>query len=335
MTVLYAILIFSILIFVHELGHFLTAKWFGVKVHEFSIGMGPAIFKKKKGETDYSVRIFPIGGFVKLEGEDSASEDERAFNKCHPLKRIIILMAGAFMNVLVGFLLFILLFSFSKGVNIPEVSKIIEGSPAYNAGIEVGDRIVKINGKSVHIQSDVSFELFLSGGNETTVVVKRDGEILNFDLVPQEDEGKSIIGFYPKLETPSLKNVLYNAFYNTFFTVKLVYVSLKMLLTGAVGINQMSGPVGIVGEIGQAAKDGILYVINFAALIAVNLGIMNVLPLPALDGGRIVFVLIEMIRKKPVTEKVEGYIHFIGLMLLFLLMIIITFSDIFKLFTRT
>lgn len=335
MTVLYAILIFSILIFVHELGHFLTAKWFGVKVHEFSIGMGPAIFKKKKGETDYSVRIFPIGGFVKLEGEDSASEDERAFNKCHPLKRIVILMAGAFMNVLVGFLLFILLFSFSKGVNIPEVSKIIEGSPAYNAGIEVGDRIVKINGKSVHIQSDVSFELFLSGGNETTVVVKRDGKILNFDLVPQEDEGKSIIGFYPKLETPSFKNVLYNAFYNTFFTVKLVYVSLKMLLTGAVGINQMSGPVGIVGEIGQAAKDGILYVINFAALIAVNLGIMNVLPLPALDGGRIVFVLIEMIRKKPVTEKVEGYVHFIGLMLLFLLMIIITFSDIFKLFSRT
>lgn len=331
MTILAALIIFGVLIFVHELGHFVTAKLFKVKVHEFSLGMGPAIFKRRKEETDYSVRLLPIGGYVKLEGEDFASDDERSFNKCHPVKRIIILLAGAFMNVLVGFLLFILIFSLSKEINVPEISKIIDGSPAYEAGLEVGDRILVINGKRIHIQSDVTLELFLSGGKETEVVALRGGEEFTYRIVPAEEDGRYIIGFYTKTVKPNLGNVFYNAFYNTFFTVKLVYTSLKMLIMGSVSITEMSGPVGIVGEIGQAAKVGFLYVVDFAALIAVNLGVMNLLPLPALDGGRIVFVLLELVRRKPLKENIEGYIHLVGLILLFLLMIVITFSDILKL----
>lgn len=331
LTILVALIIFGVLIFVHEFGHFVMAKLFKVKVHEFSLGMGPAIFKRKKGETDYSVRLLPIGGFVKLEGEDFASDDERSFNNCHPVKRIIILIAGAFMNVLIGFLLFILIFSLSKEINVPEVSKIIEGSPAYEAGLEVGDRISAINGKKIHIQSDVTFELFLSGGNETQVTALRGGEELTYKIVPVKEDGRYIIGFYTKTVKPNFGIVFYNAFYNTFFTVKLVYTSLKMLIMGTVSITEMAGPVGIVGEIGQAAKVGFLYVIDFAALIAVNLGVMNLLPLPALDGGRVVFVLLEIVRRKPLKENVEGYIHLVGLILLFLLMIIITFSDILKL----
>lgn len=331
MTVITALVIFGVLIFVHELGHFVTAKLFGVKVHEFSLGMGPAIFKKKKEETDYSIRLLPIGGYVKLEGEDFASDDERAFNKCHPAKRIIILMSGAFMNVLVGFLLFVLLFSLSKEVHVPIVSDLMEGSPAHEAGLMEGDRIYSINGRRIHIQSDVTLELYLNGGRKADIVVLRDGKQIPYSIAPMEDEGRFIIGFYTQAQKTNLKNVLYNAYYNTFFTVRLVYTSLKMLLTGAASLSDMAGPVGIVGEIGNAVKVGFLYVIDFAALIAVNLGVMNLLPLPALDGGRIVFVLIEIIRKKPMKDKVEGYVHLVGLILLFLLMIIITFSDIMKL----
>ncbi|MBQ7718224.1 MAG: RIP metalloprotease RseP [Clostridia bacterium] len=333
MTIIAAILIFGVLIFVHEFGHFTTAKLFGVKVHEFAIGMGPAIFKRKKGETDYSLRILPIGGYVKLEGEDFASDDERAFNKCPPLKRIIILASGAFMNVLTGFLLFVLIFSFAAQIPSTVIEKVYEGTPAAEAGILAGDRIRSINGKRVNIYSDISFTLFEDDGKDAQIEIDRGTERMTFNLTPAKDGERSIIGIYPVLESPGVGTVLRNAYYNTFFVVRVVIVSLKMLITGQVGVSEMSGPVGIVGEIGQAAKSGILDVLNFAALIAVNLGVMNMLPLPALDGGRIFFILLELIFGKPVSPKIEGYIHAIGLVILLLLMLVITYSDIMKLVT--
>ena len=330
MVIIFAVLIFGFLIFVHELGHFLTAKKFGVKIHEFALGMGPAIFKKQKGEILYSVRALPIGGYVKMEGEDGESDDERSFGRLPALKKIIVLFAGAFMNFISGFLIFIIIYSFSGGVLVPEIGEVIPSSPAMEAGIMEGDRIVSINGDAVHIQSDVTFSLFLSGDSEVSVEVLRKGERHTFSLTPKLEGDRYILGFYPKLEETSFKNVLYNAFYNTFFVVRVVFESLKMMITGQVGISEMSGPVGIVGEIGKAAKDGIMGVLNFAALIAVNLGVMNLLPFPALDGGRILFAAIEGIRRKPVNPKIEGYIHAAGLILLFALMILITFSDIGK-----
>ena len=333
MVIVFAILIFGFLIFIHELGHFLTAKMFNVKVHEFAIGMGPAIFKKQKGEVLYSLRALPLGGYVKIEGEDGDSDDERSFGKIHPFKRIIVLSAGAFMNILTGFVIFVIIYSLAGGVLAPVVDEVIENSPAYHAGILPGDRIVEVNGSSVHIQSDVTFSLYLNGGNTAEIKVMRDNEKLSFYITPAMEDGRYIIGFYPTVSEKSFSGVIYNAFYNTFFVVRVVVQSLKMMLTGNVSLSDMSGPVGIVGEIGKAAQSGFLEVLNFAAMIAVNLGIMNLLPFPALDGGRIVFAAIEGIFKKPLKPEIEGYVHAIGLLILFGLMIVITFSDISKLFT--
>jgi len=332
LVIVFAILIFGFLIFVHELGHFLTAKKFNVKIHEFSIGMGPAILKKQRGEILYAVRTLPIGGYVKMEGEDGESDDERSFGKLKPLKRIIVLFAGAFMNFVAGFLIFIVIYAFSMNIAVPVIDEVIAGSPAEAAGLLPGDRIVEINGSDVHIQSDVTFSLFLNGGNEADIKILRNGEKINLEIKPKAEDGRYIVGYYPSIEKTTPLNVLYNSFYNTFFVVRVVFESLKMMIFGQVAISDMSGPVGIVGEIGKAAQGGLLQVMNFAALIAVNLGVMNLLPFPALDGGRIAFAIVEAIRRKPLKPEVEGYIHAAGLILLFALMIVVTFSDIFKLF---
>ena len=338
MTVIYAVLIFGVLIFVHELGHFLTAKSFNILVHEFSIGMGPAIFKRKKGETQISLRALPIGGYVKLEGEDGDSDNPRAFCKAKPWKRILVLVAGAAMNILLGFLIYIIIFSFAPKIPTPVVNKtdVFDNSPAAEAGILPGDVITAINGSKVNIYGDVSLDLYLNGqkGNEPIdITVKRNGEKLLFRLTPKAENGRYLIGFEPKLEKPDFKNVMHNAFYNTIFIVKAVYVSLKELIFGRVSMNEISGPVGIVGEISEAAKYGILDVLSLAALIAVNLGVMNMLPFPALDGGRVLFVLLEMLRGgRKLKPEVEGYFHMIGFLLLIALMLFVTYSDLSKLF---
>lgn len=329
---IYAILIFGLLIFVHEMGHFIAAKAFGVKVHEFALGMGPAILKKQGKETLYAWRLIPIGGYVKMEGEDEQSEDERSFGKLHPVKKIIVLVAGAFMNVLMGFIFFVIIYSCAQQVATPVVDKVIKDSPAFVAGIREGDRVTEISGAPVHLHSDVSFSLYLSGGEECEVKVDRNGEIKTFHLTPVAQNGAYIIGYYPKIENTNFENVIYNSFYNTFFVVRMVFESLKMMITGQANLGDVSGPVGIVSEVSRAASDGWLTVLNFAALIAVNLGVMNLLPFPALDGGRTFFALIEAIRRKPLNPKIEGYIHTAGIMILLFFMVLVTFSDVTKLF---
>jgi len=330
---LYAILIFGVLIFVHELGHFIAAKSFNVKVHEFSLGMGPAILKKQGKETLYALRLLPIGGFVKLEGEDGDSDDERSFGKLSPIKKIIVLISGAFMNILTGFLFFVILFSFSQGIATNYVGEVIEGTPAYNAGIKAGDKIISINGSAVHLHEDVSFTMSMCGGKECTVKVLRDNEVCEFKILPKSEGGTYILGYRPLIKDKTLGGILYSSYYNTFFVIRLVFESLKMMFSGQAKLSDMSGPVGIVSEVGKAAQYGWVYVLNFGALIAVNLGVMNLLPFPALDGGRVVFAIIEAIRRKPVSAKIEGYVNAAGLILLLCLMVAVTFSDIFKLFS--
>ncbi len=334
MTIVIAVLMFGFLIFVHELGHFLTAKKSGVKVHEFAIGMGPAIFKIQKGETLYALRLLPLGGFVKMEGEDSESDDPRAFGKKSPLKRIIILAAGAVTNILVGFLIFLILSFTMSNIYIPVVGNVLENSPAHEAGLQEGDRITSINGAAVHLQEDVRFSMYQNGGNEAKITIVRDGEKKQISLKPMYDkQSKSyLIGYSAKnVEmTPGL--AIKNAYYNTFFVVRLVYASIGELITGKASVSDLSGPVGIVNEVSNAAKSEmpLQSVLDFMALIAVNLGVMNLLPLPALDGGRIVFVLIEMIRRKPVKPEHEGMVHFIGIVLLLILMVLVTYWDIIR-----
>ncbi|MBQ7032219.1 MAG: RIP metalloprotease RseP [Clostridia bacterium] len=336
MTILLGIFLFGVLIFVHELGHFLTAKLFGIRVHDFSVGMGPAIWKKERGGTKYALRILPVGGFVKLEGEDEASEDPAAFGNKSPLARILVLLSGGLMNIVAGFLIFLILFSAIGQIGVPMVDSVVPGTPAAEAGLMAGDEIIEINGKSVHIQNDVTLAMMKNGSDTLEMTVRRGDEKRSFAVTPRYDaeSGSYILGYYRKAEemTPGL--AIKTAYHNTFFVVDLVYYSLREMVTGNVSLRDMSGPVGIVSEMNSVAKSEtpVLNMLNFIGLIAVNLGVMNLLPIPALDGGRIFFILVEMIRRKPIRPEHEGIVHFIGFALLILLMCIITFSDIQKIF---
>ncbi len=347
-----AILMFGILVAVHELGHFLTAKLCGVRVNEFAVGMGPALWKKQKGETLYAIRILPIGGFCAMEGEDGGSDDPRAFGNQNAIKKIVILAAGAFMNFVVGFLIIFFLFVGAKSFQTPVISGFLEDSPMEGQELLLtGDRIVKINGERILLRSDVDTFLALNHGNTVDMVIERNGVLIERQDMPiqtraYERDGKEVqlygITFATEEATPF--RILCNTWYNAIDFVRLVRVSLIELLTGGVGLREMSGPIGIVSAISEvganstttlAAAQNIFY---FVALIAINLAVMNLLPLPALDGGRIFFVVVNgiahLLFRKRIDPKYEGYVHFAGLVCLMGLMALVAFSDILKLFGR-
>lgn len=338
LTAISAIIVFSLLITVHEFGHFITAKKAGITVHEFSIGMGKAIWQKMKNGTVYSIRILPIGGFCKMEGEDGDSADDGAFCNKSAWKRFTVLFAGAFMNIVTGFVLFVILISLSSPIASTSVGEILPDYPFATAGIQVGDRIVRLEGENystnVNLYSDISFFKFRNGNDGANITFERDGERFTKYIEQKKDEktGSFIYGFVPMAEEQGVISTIKNAFYQSVFTVKMVIESFVMLITGQVPMSDMAGPVGIVKEIGSAAKMGILNVINLAALLSINLGVANLLPIPALDGGRILILLIEKIRRKPLKAEHEGMIHFIGFALLMILMVFVTFSDITRLF---
>lgn len=338
-TAIWAILVFCMLIFVHELGHFLVAKLCKITVHEFSIGMGPKLIGFTKGKTAYSVRILPLGGYVKLEGEDSASGDPNAFCNKSAFKRFSVLIAGAFMNVILGFLIFVIIFSPAPSVETNAVESIMENSAFDNQGIIVGDKIIKMEGDkytaSIHNSRDVRFFTYINGTNPANITFERDGKIFTKTIKPEMMEGNEnpvfgITGF--KYEKNSILTTLKTAYFECLYVIKSVFLSLWWLITGFIPASSMSGPVAIVGEIGAAAKMGWRYVFNLAAFISVNLGVMNLLPIPALDGGRILFLLIEKIRGKKMNSEKEGMINFVFFAILILLMLIVTMSDIKKLF---
>ncbi len=338
-TIIGAIIIFSIIIFIHELGHFLAARAFGVKVLEFAIGMGPKLLKKQRGETLYSIRAIPFGGFCSMEGEDTQSQSEGAFSGKPWYARLIILAAGAFMNVLLGFIIFMCVLipgGMSHGLS----SNVIDTIPAESlaAGkLEPGDKIVKVGSSGVHIQQDLTLALMLHDGSDLNVTVKRNGEKITQTITPVlRNANAPELGYVlnvqlaPRPLTPA--SLIHESFFETVNSVKQVFLGLKMLFTGQVGVQQMSGPVGVVSEMNQAAQTGgLLNFLFLAAFITVNIGVMNLLPLPALDGGRILFLLIELIRRKPIPPEKEGVVHFAGLVLLLGLMLFITWNDIMKL----
>lgn len=338
MSIVIAILFFGLVIFIHEFGHFISARAFGVTVHEFAIGMGPKILSWGKGETRYSLRLIPMGGFVRLEGEDESSEEEGSLSKKPAWQRLIILLSGAFMNILLGFLIFLFL-NFAVGSATNEVAIVIPDSPAQECGIEVGDEITHLNTTRVNNYSDIKYFMYRNGEEGIRVTIDRAGETKEFMLTPMEMEGNYYLGVEnQKVLSPTFFQGIEFSFYDTLFTVKVVYLSLWDLITGQVGMNEMSGPVGIVSTINDATDGldwwaGLLNILSLMALITVNLGVFNVLPFPALDGGRAVFALLEMIRRKPVKPEHEGYVHAIGFMLLIALMLFVTWSDIVKLFS--
>ena len=345
-TIIFAIIIFSLIIFVHEFGHFVTARLFKVTVHEFAIGMGPVIFSKTKNNIKYSLRAIPVGGFCAMEGEDEKSSDPGAFNNKSPFKRIIILAAGATMNVILGFLICLILTSVTAGISgkisVPEVASVVENSDAASF-LKPGDRIIKVGDTKVNIVSDINFAMQQNGKNPVDITVKRNGELLSKKITPYEttyeDGSKAyIIGINTLTKETNPLRVLRQSFFETIWMVKLVVVSIKMLIGGQVGINEMSGPVGVVSAMNETAQSsgggiiGFLNLLFLGSFISVNIGIMNLLPIPALDGGRIFFTLIELVTRKKIPPEKEGVVHFIGLILLFALMIFATWNDILRLF---
>lgn len=379
-TAIVTIVMFLVMVSLHEFGHFITAKLMDFKILEYAIGFGPAIFKSKKSQIQYSLRLIPFGGYCKFEGEDEKSDDKRAFSNQPVWKRIIVVAAGGIFNIVLGFVLFMVIVPFLSPVATNTVKEVVNGSYIQQEGLMPGDKIIEINGKNVSFYNDITlYTEDFTAESECDLTVKRDGEKLKLNFRPSEnitsysytDDGveitskingeyeenqfypyseellkdeekvgktetvtRLIIGFRPDNKDITIFNVWAEAWNYTKFVVKLVYNSLWQMVTGKVGMEQMSGPVGVVSEVNNAVHSGKyswLNILNLTALLTINLGVFNLLPIPALDGGRLFFMLIELIRRKPIPVEKEGIVHTIGFLLLMLLVVIISYGDIIKL----
>lgn len=378
-TAIVTIVMFLIMVSLHEFGHYIVARVLDFKILEYAIGFGPAIFKREKNSILYSVRVVPFGGYCKFEGEDEESSDPRAFSNRPVWRRILVVAAGGVFNIILGFLIFMVIMPSLSPVSTNVINSVVENSYLEQCGVQPGDKIIEIDGKNISFYNDITlYTSNLSGDEEIDLTVKRNGEKLDFTVKPTEqkitynytDEGveyisaingeeemqlipysenllkqedligksqvqtRYIIGFVPQTQDITALNIWGNAWNNTKFVVKLVYRSLWEMVTGKVGVEQMSGPVGIVNEVNNAVNQGShswLYVLNLMALLTINLGVFNLLPFPALDGGRLFFMIVELIRRKPIPPEKEGMVHAIGIILLFALIIFISFHDILKL----
>lgn len=328
-TIISAVFVFLIVILVHEFGHFAVAKMVGIRVNEFSIGMGPKIIQKKKGETDYTLRLLPIGGYVKMEGEDEASNDPRSFNKVPALSRIAVVAAGAIMNFILAIILLSIV-SFGTGMPTNTIEETLANSPAEKIGIQSGDIIIRINGQKITSWNSIVDKINASDPNkEIEIVVKRNKENITYTIQPMIEDGRTLIGIVPKYKK-SVISAIKGGFENTAMFLKLMFKFLGMVFQGKVSTKDLSGPVGVIHEVGVATKLGIYNLLYLLGFISINLGFFNLLPIPALDGSRIVFLLIELVRGKPIDPNKEGFVHFIGFILLISLMLIVTYRDIIK-----
>lgn len=329
---------FGLLIFTHELGHFTAAKLFRVKVNQFAIGMGPALAKITRGETTYALRLFPVGGFCAMEGEDEESADDRAFNHKPVWQRMIISVAGAFVNLLTGFLIILVLMSTQPYFASTTVSMFGKGATSSAAGgLKVGDVITRINGSRVHVFQDITYGLALSSDNTADIQVRRSGKTADlknvaFPMVDNGNGGKMMsYDFFVEPEAKTVGTVLHETVYQTVGMVRFVWMTFVELLRGRFGLKDLAGPIGTTAAVGQAAKAGVGELFSIVALIAVNLGVVNLFPLPALDGGKLCFLLVEAARRKPLDPKYEGAVNFVGFSLLMLLMVVVSYNDIIRL----
>ena len=349
MTVFYvvlAILLFGVLIFVHELGHFLTAKLSGVQVNEFSLFMGPAIWKKKRGETTYALRCIPIGGYCAMEGEDGESDNPRSFGRAKVWKRLIILVAGSFMNFLFGFVVLLLVLGITaEGFNTRQIANIVEGRP-FASYLQPGDEFVSINGAHVYIGGDITMLLDRDIDGYQDLTVRRNGETIELKGVPIardyiDAEGNARYGFGIDAEEKTFGSLLSNTWRTSLDFARWVRLGLADLFTGRASIEDMGGPVVIISEAAkegtsaQSVGIGITNVLNLFAFIAINLAVMNLLPIPALDGGRVVCLLVttaaEKLLRRKINPKYEGYLNGAFMILLLLFMAFIFVKDVYQL----
>ena len=347
--ILLAVGIFSALIMIHEFGHYITARLCGVTVREFALGMGPQIFShvSKKSGIRYSLRLFLIGGYVSMDGEDGDSENPNAFCNKNIWKRILIIVAGAGMNIILGFIaMFILTTSTvisTEGALLPTniVAQFDENATSNQAGengLMVGDRIVAVNGVPVFTGYDLIYEITNGAYKPVDMIVVRDDYFYHLKDVqfPTSEESGVTFGSYDfKVygEAPNILNLTFYSINRSFSTVKMVYDSLFDLIRGRYGMDAVSGPVGTTQVIGEAAQAGGTTLLYLVAVITINLGVFNLLPVPALDGGRLLFLIIELFRGKPINRNLEGYVHFIGILVLLAVMALISVKDIIGLFS--
>lgn len=329
-TAISAIFVFLLVILLHELGHFTVAKLVGIKVNEFSIGMGPKIVQRQSGETKYTLRILPIGGYVKMEGEDEDSSDPRSFGNASALSRIGVLAAGAFMNFVLAIIVLSVV-SFNIGVPTTTIDKIESNSPAQSADIIQGDKIVEIN----NIKID-NWDILVDSINDS-----KPGEELEIDIIRdntkktvkvmtiEQEDGRRVIGIRPKYEK-SLIGSIRGGFEKTGMFLGLMFDFVKMLFRGEVSTNDLAGPVGVISEVGKAAEMGFTNLLLMLGFISVNLGFFNLLPIPALDGSRLVFAFVELVRGKAIDPNKENFIHLMGFVFLILLMLIVTYKDLIR-----
>ncbi len=378
LTIVVALLVFALMVVVHEFGHFATAKLFKIHVVEFAVGMGPAIFKKKRGETTYSLRCIPFGGYCMFDDDVGETDSPNSFTNAAWYKRLCVVLAGAFLNIVLGFVVYAILLSANETGYRPVITDFVANAAIEQSSIERGDEIVSLNNTEIHIKEDVDFFMQRNGAAPVRVTAKRNGQTVQDTVSPALEEivynyteteielvqyinGKEVtrikqpapadeeykayigqsatasrylIGFVGTQPKHTLGTVLHDAFYNTIFNVKIVYISLFDLLRGKVTSDQVSGPIGIVNVIGQATRLGLGTLLSLVGLLTVNLGIMNLLPIPGLDGCKAVTILFEAVTRKRIPEKIEGYINMAGFALLILLMLWATFNDVQNLFIK-
>lgn len=352
MTIIFFILIFGIVVIAHEFGHFLLAKSNGIHVVEFAVGMGPNIVSFQKGETKYSLKLLPIGGACMFEGEDGVAQKEGeeqpgAFYNANVWARISCVLAGPIFNFILGFLIALVIVSVPNiNIALPIVAEVVEDGAAKDAGFESGDRIVSINGEKIYLFDELSLIMRLHKGGDMNVVLERNGEKIKTTLTPvyNEEAGTYYMGITTNtyIENKGL-NAFKHAWYEVRYCVKATYKSLAMLVQGQVNRQDVAGPVGIAVNVVGATYENtkqygwetvLINMLNITLLLSVNLGILNLLPIPALDGGRLFFMLIEVVRGKPIPPEKEGLIHFIGFVFFMILMVLVLFNDLSNIFNK-
>jgi membrane-associated protease RseP (regulator of RpoE activity) len=340
--IILAIIIFSFIVFFHELGHFLLAKKNGIDVEEFAIGMGPTLYSREYKGTKYAVRLFPIGGFCAMGEDEEATDSPGNFNNKSVWARISVILAGPMFNFILA-IIFATILTAMVGYDRPVIESVAEGFPAEEAGLREGDRIVRMGEKKIRIFREITIYNQFHQGEDVEITYSRNGEEHRVTLSPKEDEelGYSRLGITSEgyRKANALEAVRYGA-YSVNYWISTTVESLKMLITGKVSINNLTGPVGIVDVVEDTYQESKSYgnfvvlveLLNIAIMLSANLGVMNLLPFPALDGGRLVFLFLEAVRRKRVSPEKEGYVHMIGIVLLMLLMVFVMFNDIRRVF---
>lgn len=336
--ILIAIFMFLFLILIHEFGHFIVAKLSGIKVNEFAIGMGPAIFTKQKGETLYSLRAIPMGGYCAMEGEDDESNDPRSYDRARPINKFLTILAGPVMNLLLASIIFFIV-GLNTGITTTSIGNFTDNSPAKEAGMEIGDEVREVNHTKIENFPEISQivneyykDKDISEPIEVKVYRESSNEEMTFDIKPQKESGNVFFGVESKLRKASFIEAVKLGFLETGKNIALIFIILGKLFTGEIAVSALSGPVGVVKELGNQAQNGLMSLLYFLGYISVNLGVFNLLPIPALDGSKLVSSIYEMITRKRINKKLEEKVTIVGFVLLIGLIILISIKDIISLF---